>query len=136
MELDQTPISQQETTINPEVPFQPDIKPSQEKPYTEKPKSKLVPILLGIVILILGGIYGMLIAKEKPTQTITPSEPTPTASSSITISQPLSALATTSAFLTVEQTIASLSSAITTLNVTDTTLNPPTIDLSLGLEVK
>lgn len=136
MELDQTPITQQENTTTPEPPFQPDIKPSQEKPYTEKPKSKLVPILLGIVILILGGIYGMLIGQAKPTQTITPSQPTPTVSPSIALTQPLSFLSTTIAFLTVEQTIASLSSAITTLNVTDTTLNPPTIDLSLGLEVK
>lgn len=139
MEQNIQPVSMQsqETTESQESSFQPDIKQSFEKPYKEKSKSKLVPILLGIVIVILGGIYGMLISQVKPkNQTMTESKPTPSASPSLQTTQPLSSLATSSAFLTAEQTIASLSAAITSLNVSDTTLNPPAIDLSLGLEVK
>ncbi|MFZ2024987.1 MAG: hypothetical protein WAV51_01725 [Microgenomates group bacterium] len=122
---------------NPEPAFQPNIQPSVEKPYTEKPKSKLVPILLGVTVILLGGIYGMLISQiQKTKPTTTSITPTPIAEPSISTTQPLSSIATTSAFLTIESSVASLSSAINTLNVSDTTLNPPTLDLPLGLDTK
>jgi|GEM_PF-2511445 len=117
--------------------FQPVIEPSVEKPYTEKPKSKLVPILLGIGIILLGGIYGLLSAQmQKPKTTQVTTEPTPTVEPTILIGQPLSSIASSSAFTTLETSIASLSASINALNVSDTTINPPTLDLPLGLEVK
>ena len=130
----------QPTAVTPPLPeatFQPVIEPSIEKPYTEKPKSKLVPILLGIGIVILGSIYGLLSAQmQKPKTTQIEAQPTPTAEPTISRSQPLSSIATSSAFTTIEASIASLSAAINALNVSDTTLNPPTLDLPLGLEAK
>lgn len=126
-----------EAPISQETAFQPTIQPSVEKPYREKPKSKLVPILLGVVVILLGGIYGMLISqlqKPKPTQTVI--TPTPTAEPSMATTQPLSAIASSSAFMNIETSVASLSTAIGSLNVSDTTLNPPTLDLPLGLDTK
>ncbi len=132
----QTPIPTVPTT-QPEETFQPVIQPSVEKPYTEKPKSKLMPILMGIAVVLLGGIYGLLISRiQKPTETQPAATPTPVAEPSITTMQPLSAVATTSAFIALENSVASLSSAINALNVSDTTLNPPTLDLPLGLDTK
>lgn len=138
MEPETTTQPQPETPTSQEQAFQPVIQPSVEKPYTEKPKSKLVPILLGITVILLGGIYGMLISqvKKTPAATVVNATPTPTATPSISTTQPLSGIATTSAFVNLESTVASLSSAINALNVSDTTLNPPTLDLPLGLETK
>ena len=125
-----TPSPQEDT-------FQPTIEPSIEKPYTEKPKSKIVPILLGVGIVILGGIYGLLSSQmQKPKTMQIEAQPTPTTEPTISTSQPLSSIATSSAFMTIESSIASLSAAINALNVSDTTLNPPTLDLPLGLDAK
>jgi hypothetical protein len=71
-----------------------------EKPYTEKPKSKLVPILLGIAVVLLGGIYGLLVSQiQKPDKTQPAVTPTPVAEPSIATTQPLSGIATSSAFM-------------------------------------
>ena len=137
--MDPETVPQPTTTTPPppEATFQPTIEPSIEKPYTEKPKSKLVPILLGVGIVILGGIYGLLSARiQKPITTLVDTQPTPTAEPTISTAQPLSSIATSSAFMTIESSIASLSAAINALNVSDTTLNPPTLDLPLGLDTK
>jgi len=136
MEPETTP--QPITEIPPKEPqFQPTIEVSVEKPYTEKPKSKLVPILLGVAIILLGGIYGMLIGQVKKTPTATAViTPTPTNEPSISTTQPRSSISTTSAFLNIESSISSLSSAINALNVSDTSLNPPSLDLPLGLDTK
>jgi len=124
-------------TPNPEEAFQPVIQPSVEKPYTEKPKSKLVPILMGIAVVLLGGIYGLLISQvQKPKVTQIAATPTPTAEPTLSTRQPLSGIATSSAFVSLESSVASLSAAINALNVSDTTLNPPTLDLPLGLDTK
>jgi len=131
------PQSTPETTAQTENAFQPVIQPSVEKPYTEKPKSKLVPILLGIAVVLLGGIYGLLVSQiQKPDKTQPAVTPTPVAEPSIATTQPLSGIATSSAFMALEQSVASLSSAINALNVSDTTLNPPALDLPLGLDTK
>jgi hypothetical protein len=119
------------------VPDAPTIAPVPPMEEIPKKKSLLVPLLLGLSVLILGAIFGILLRQDlmqkPPTVTETVSV-TPT----ITISpnQPLSAIASTSAFLQTESTIGSLSAAINGLNVSDTTLNPPVLDLPLGLDIK
>lgn len=107
-------------------------------PATEQPKKRttIVPLLLGITILMLGAVFGVLLRQDlikKPSVTQSQLQtPTPT----IVSNQPLSAIATTSAFMEAEQAIASLSAEATLLNVNDTTVNPPIIDLPLGLDAK
>lgn len=121
--------------IEPEL--QPNL-PLPETPVPEIPKKKspLVLIFLGVAVLILGGIFGILLRKNVTSQ------PTPTASNTAVptptpaVNRPLSAIASTSAFLQTESAIASLSAAAAALNVSDTTLNPPSLDLPLGLETK
>ncbi len=121
-------------------PITPQIQQTQNsQPVVESPrkKSALVPILLGLAVLILGGIFGLLVQQKG---TIQPSSQTqvisPTPTITVNTNKPLSAIATTSAFMQTETTITSLSSAAAILNVSDTTLNPPTLDLSLGLDTK
>lgn len=107
-------------------------------PPTEQPTKKtiVVPLLLGITILMLGAVFGVLLRQDlikKPS--ITQSQlqtPTPI----IVSNQPLSAIATTSAFMEAESAIASLSAEAASLNMNDTTVNPPIIDLPLGLDAK
>ncbi|MFH0749830.1 MAG: hypothetical protein V1917_02865 [Candidatus Gottesmanbacteria bacterium] len=108
-----------------------------EIPEIPEKKSLLVPILLGVAVLILGAIFGILLRDDLKRQTpdvIQTSSPTPTPTMST--NQPLSAIASTSAFLQTESAIASLSAAAKVLNVSDTTLNHPSLDLPLGLETK
>lgn len=135
--MENTPPTINPTPTNaPTFDTQPPV-PVMPTPETPKKKTLLVPLLLGVAVLILGAIFGLLLRQDlmqKPpvatqTETITPT---------VTISpnQPLSAIASTSAFMQTENAIASLSAAINALNVSDTTLNPPTLDLPLGLDTK
>lgn len=122
---------------------QPQPQPMADRPLAEiepeqtKKKSFLVPILLGTAVLLLGGVFGLLLRQgntKLPSETVAPLTPTPT--NMQTTNQPLSAIASTSAFTQTETGIASLSAAAAALNVADTTLNPPSLDLPLGLETK
>lgn len=119
-----------------QIQNQPIIEPSPE-PYREKPKSKLPTILLGIGVVLLGAIYSVLVTKPSKTTTL-PATSTPTTFISPTLpqSQPDSALATNSAFLQIKQSATALSSEIAAFIVNDSSLNPPTLDLTLGLDSK
>jgi len=126
-----TPSSTNEATTG-EQPIPPRLPP------TEQPTKKtiVVPLLLGITILMLGAVFGVLLRQDlinKPSIT-QPQLQTPTPT--IVSNQPLSAIATTSAFMEAESAIASLSAEAASLNMNDTTVNPPIIDLPLGLDAK
>jgi len=110
--------------------------PIPQKEPEPKKKSPAMMILLAITVILLGGIYGMMIYQEsqkKSATTIATTTPTPSVTP-IDNNRPLSAAASTSAFLQIEASSASLSAAIKALNMSDTTLNPPSLELPLGLQ--
>lgn len=109
--------------------------PQEEQEHVKKPLRFWARWLGYVVILLLGAWVGFWVRKTvvrtqpAPTTiqpTIPPIEPTVS-------NRPLSSVATQSAFLFAEQNIASLSSSIANLNLTPSELNPPVIELSLGL---
>ena len=85
-------------------------------------------LFLLLVVIGLGG--GLLTAMRQPVSlpTPTPSDtPTPTPKS-----KPVVPVATQSAYLELTKSVASLSAQIKNLQVSDTTLTPPTVELPLG----
>jgi glycerol uptake facilitator-like aquaporin len=122
-------------TIPPTI--EPQSQPMADQPLAGKKKSLLVPVLLGLTVVILGGIFGLLLQQNSnPAVSLPTASPSPTPTSTPTTNQPLSDVASTSAFIEMESGIASLSAAVAALNISDTALNPPSLDLPLGLETK
>lgn len=138
MENTQNPAEPTPTEA-PKPDLQPSIQPSPEPapPDMVKKKSPLGAIVLGAVVLILGSVYGIFVQQtsRSPLGNI-PKAPTPTAAGATVSSRNLSAIASSSAFLQAESAVASLSAAATVLSVSDTTINPPAIELPLGLDTK
>lgn len=97
------------------------------------PKWVMPPILIYSaigVILLLAGAFGLSTIKTR----LTPAAPTPTVMPLIatpTPVQPVSVVATQSAFLQFAASVASLSAAVA-VPVQDQTLAPPVISLPLG----
>lgn len=87
-------------------------------------------LLIGLIILALvgGGIFALTRTppQEAPAPTATPT-PSPTPVQRVKVP-----LATESAYLDLSQAVASLSASINNLQLNNTTLIPPTIELSLG----
>jgi len=102
-----------------------------QQPIVQKPQKKGFDLRYLFLVLIIIGISGGLFAatrKPAPIPIPTPTD-TPTPSPK---SKSLVPLATQSAYLSLTQSIASLSSQIQQMQVSDTTLSPPTIELPLG----
>lgn len=98
------------------------------------PKSVTPPIIIYIllaIILVMAGIIGLLIVKPR----VVPAVPTPSPAPAIatpTPIQPLSNIATQSAFLQFASAVASLSAAVSDSTIQDQTLAPPVLSLPLG----
>jgi hypothetical protein len=105
--------------------------PPIQQPIIQKPQKKGFDLRYFFLALIVIGISGGLFAATRKTAPIpipTPTD-TPTPSPKTKSVVPL---ATQSAYLSLTQSIASLSSQIQQMQVSDTTLSPPTIELPLG----
>jgi len=102
-----------------------------QQPIVQEPQKKGFDLRYVFLALIFIGISGGLFAvtrKPTPIPIPTPTEtPTPSPKTKSVIP-----LATQSAYLSLTESIASLSSQIQAMQVSDTTLSPPTIELPLG----
>jgi len=91
------------------------------------------PVVLGFMVLLCGAWASFWIQKtltiKKPQQTTVV---TPTPISEPSQKRQPSYLATQSAYLVVSQTAASLSASLNALNITDTTMNPPVVEIPIG----
>jgi len=98
------------------------------------PKSVTPPILIYVlfaIILVMAGIIGLLIMRPRATPAVPVPTPTPVLATPTPI-QPLSIVATQSAFLEFASSVASLSAAVSDRTVQDQTLAPPVLTLPLG----
>jgi hypothetical protein len=113
-------------------PVQPMTQPQtpQSPPVFQKPKRRFDPRFLFILLIIVGIGGGFFAGSGQKTElpTPTPSD-TPTPSPK---SKPMVPMATESAYLELIKNVASLSGAINTIQISDTTLSPPTVELPLG----
>lgn len=102
--------------------------PAAPSPQPKKPFDLRYVFVTIIVLALVAGIVAVVWRpkEEAPAPTPTPTL-TPTPIKRVTIP-----LATQSAYLNLVAGAASLSSSINTLQINDTTLSPPTIELSLG----
>lgn len=94
-------------------------------------KKKDIWIIAGVVVVI--GIIGLFAVRnfyKPPTIPIVVREETPTPSP--TPVRSLSQIATQSAFIALEEAYSSFSTSLTTTNLDDPSLSPPTLDLPLG----
>lgn len=89
----------------------------------------ILAIIVGTVLLLFafGGI-------ALPTRNAPIAVPSPTLLATPTPVRPLSAVATTSAFVTLESFAASVSAQIQAAQTQDPSLVPPTLDLPLGYD--
>ena len=118
------------------TPIQPAVPGAQEQqfaqqPPLQQPSKRLFDLRYLFIILILIGLSGSLfmVTKGKTTTLVpTPTE-TPTPTPKV---KPVVSMATESAYLELIQGVASLSAHINALEVSDSTLIPPTIELQLG----
>jgi len=127
------------TDIQENATLEPALQPSSAPVPPEMTKKRVpwVAILLGVAILMMGAIYGLQVGRSVKVQTPTPSvAPTANPTTETVKQRELAPVATASAFLEIERSIASLSAAINAMNTNDTSLNPPSIELPLGLETK
>jgi hypothetical protein len=84
--------------------------------------------VLMILIGVVGGTYTLLQKPKEEVVVPTPTQiPTPTPVGKVKLP-----LATTSAFLEISASVASLSSSLSALQINDTTLVPPQVELPLG----
>ena len=121
-ELHQQTRSSVQPVMPPQVQQSPVVTPNLKRSFDKR------YIFLLLILIGIGG--GFFTATRQPIQipVPTPSDtPTPTPKS-----KPIVALATQSAYLDLTKSVASLSGVIQTLQVSDTTLSPPTIELPLG----
>jgi len=114
------------------APFTPPNPTSGPLPREKQLKPSFDPRIFFIMLIIVGISGGIFFGmKQEPSQEI----PIPTITSTPTpsvITKPTSPLATQSGFLDLINSAASLSGAINAMQVSDTTLIPPTIELPLG----
>jgi len=118
----QAPAGQDQPTIPPRHQQVPAVSPLIKRPFDKR--------YLFILLIIIGIAGGFFTAGRQPIQTPgpTPSDtPTPTPKS-----KPVIPMATQSAYIELTRKVASLSGAIQNIQVSDTTLSPPTIELPLG----
>ena len=114
------------------TPVLPAVQPPSQQTHviTTAPKRTFDKRYLFLFIILIGIGGGFVTATRQPTPIPlpTPSDtPTPTPKS-----KPVVPFATQSAYLDLTKSVASLSGVIRTLQVSDTTLSPPTIELPLG----
>ena len=83
------------------------------------------------IILVLFGIIGLSTMKSRVAPVIPVPTPTPVLATPTPI-QPLSLVATQSAFLQFASSVASLSAAVSDSTIQDQTLAPPVLSLPLG----
>lgn len=115
--------------INPAVPPVA-APPIEEGPPIKKTKRPFDLRYLFIMLIIVGLVGGLVtvVKKQSTTPTPTPTDtPTPTLKT-----KPVIPLATQSAYLELKSSVASLSAFVNSMNISDTTLTPPTIELPLG----
>lgn len=108
-----------------------------EVPPQNKPDRHMIIIIttIIIIILLLGIIFSLAWkATAKPVTTQILPEPTIEALATPIPNRPLSPIATQSAFISLDQKIASLSASVNSFATSDTSLTPPVLELSLGLE--
>jgi len=124
------PINAQSTHQSSQLvpPAQPVQQPIVQQPTGTSIRIQYIVIFL--VLIVLGG--GLFVVMKTPSQT-----PAPTPTDSPTPSQkakPVIPIATVSAYIDLTSHIASLSSFIQNMNVSDTSMIPPTIELPLGFQ--
>lgn len=96
-----------------------------------KPKKPFDLRYVFVTIIVLALVAGIIAVVWRPKEEAPAPTPTPTLTPT-PIKRVTVPLATQSAYLNLVAGAASLSSSINTLQVNDTTLSPPTIELSLG----
>ena len=89
-------------------------------------------LVIGILIIVIIGSILFAVSRQKPAPVVV--APTPTATPTPTPIRILSSFATQSAFLQFEQSVNALPATISGTNVSDQTLAPPSVDLSLGFQ--
>ena len=122
IELHQTPIPSTQPVLQPTVQQSPDSNKRTKRSFDKR--------YLFILLIIIGIGGGFLTALKQPMDmpTPTPSDmPIPSP-----ISKPVVSVATESAYIELTKLVASLSATIKNMQVSDTTLSPPTIELPLG----
>lgn len=88
-----------------------------------------------IILIIIGVVLGAFLAFNafsNPQQTLATPTPTPTLTVTPTPMRHMAPAATTSAYLKFEMSLASLSGTLEAVQITDSTLTPPTVELPLG----
>jgi hypothetical protein len=110
----------------------PPTNPQGQIPVRSKPNLTPVWIAVGVLVIV-AAIFGatMVIVNSKPTTTVIIVTPTPVLVTP-TPMRAVNPVATTSAFLELEKNVSDLSSGLNRLNLNDTNLYPPVLDLSLG----
>lgn len=132
------PRIQDEGAVYSPPPSMPPITPDTASSPIPEPEPSIIarykkPLI--ITLIILGVIVGTLVAastigKQKPVSTAP--TPTPTATPSPTPMRHVALTATTSAFLSFNASLSTLSATLQGIQITDSTLTPPTIELPLG----
>jgi hypothetical protein len=113
-------------------PIQPVIpEPTVQPPIVQPPIKRSFDLRYLFLVLLIIGLGGAFFAMRRlpvSTPPPTPSDtPTPTPKL-----KPVTPVATQSAYLELTKGVASLSASISTMQVSDTTLTPPTVELPLG----
>ena len=129
-----------ENNMEPPIPNQnpiatPNVIPPQpiaeNAPVIQTPvKRSFDPRYVLIILILIGLGGGFMLANKKPitTPAPTPTEtPTPTPKTKSVVP-----IATQSAYLEIASGVASLSAAINVLQISDTTMSPPTVEIPLG----
>ena len=124
----------EQSTINqPSVmPVQQAVTPPSQQPpvVATPPKWTFDKRYLFLILIVIGIVGGFFAARRQPTPIALPT-PTDTPTSTPK-AKPVVPFATQSAYLDLTKSVASLSGVIGTLQVSDTTLSPPTLELPLG----
>jgi len=112
--------------------------PPAQVPEWKRPTKKFPWTIVLVVAVVCGIVAGVSIATQKPIPDTTapflsvtsPVRATPTPI------RTLSPVATDSAFLLVESKLASMTATLQTVQITDPSLSPPSIELPLGFPIE
>jgi len=121
-ELLQPSLPQTQPILSSQAQQIPIISPNPKRSFDKR------YLFILLIFIGIGGIFFTISKQPIQTPTPTPSDtPTPTPKS-----KPVVPMATESAYIELTKSVATLSGYIKNMQVSDTTLSPPTIELPLG----
>lgn len=118
-------------TTPPVAPVPPQDTMAVIKGFAQKYKAQLA--IAGIILVIIVVSTLVASATRRPAPPVV-ARPTPTPAATPTPIRELSAVASQSAFILFTESVASLSASIQKVNIYDSTLTPPVLDLPLGFK--